>query len=188
MGTAWSKLKPRKLAGGHMCISVCSSSIGSCTTLTISIMYCYWYREMVSSCYGKEKKGMVEPKQEKSISEMFQFLHLTLHFLVRQLSGKLMPHPSPDIIGHHNHQISFHYALRQYCQNDPTQNEKLIFLPCSLRWHCPHTRCKCFWPPPLLSLLYWNSEEYVGNVPIFPLGTPFSSVRGSSHYLQMTKT
>ena len=30
-------------------------------------------------------------------------------------------------------------------------------------------------------------EEYVGNVPISPLGTPFSSVQSSTHYLQMTK-
>ena len=30
-------------------------------------------------------------------------------------------------------------------------------------------------------------EEYVGNVPISPLGTPFSSVHGSTIYLQMTK-
>ena len=30
-------------------------------------------------------------------------------------------------------------------------------------------------------------EEYVGNVPISPLGTPFSSVHGSTHYLQMTE-
>ena len=29
MGTACSKPKPQKLTGGHMCISACSSSIGS---------------------------------------------------------------------------------------------------------------------------------------------------------------
>ena len=29
----------------------------------------------------KEKKGMVEPEQEKNLSEMIQFLHLALHFL-----------------------------------------------------------------------------------------------------------
>ena len=52
----------------------------------------------------------------------------------------------------------------------------------SFRWHCPHTGCKCFWPPPLLSPLYWTQrEEYVWNVPISPLGTPFSSVHGSTH-------
>ena len=62
------------------------------------------------------------------------------------------------------------------------------FLPCSLRLHCPHTQRKCFWPPPLLSPLYWTQrEEYVGNVSISPLGTPFSSIHVSSHYLQMTK-
>ena len=33
----------------------------------------------------------------------------------------------------------------------------------------------------------FNSEEYVGNVQISPLGTPFSSVHGSTRYLQMTK-
>ena len=27
---------------------------------------------------------------------------------VRQMSGKLSPHPSPDTIGHHNHHRSFH--------------------------------------------------------------------------------
>ena len=30
-------------------------------------------------------------------------------------------------------------------------------------------------------------QEYVGNVPISPLGTPFSSVHDSTHYLHMTK-
>ena len=41
------------------------------------------------------------------------------------------------------------------------------FLSCSLWWHCPHTRRKCFWPPPLLSPLCWTQkEEYVGNVPM----------------------
>ena len=30
-------------------------------------------------------------------------------------------------------------------------------------------------------------EEYVGNVFISSLGTPFSSVHGSTHFLQMTK-
>ena len=29
----------------------------------------------------KEKKGIVEPEQEKNMSEMFQFLNLALHFL-----------------------------------------------------------------------------------------------------------
>ena len=29
----------------------------------------------------REKKGMVEPEKEKNMSEMFQFLHLALHFL-----------------------------------------------------------------------------------------------------------
>ena len=47
---------------------------------------------------------------------------------------------------------------------------------------------KCFWPPPLLSTLYWTKrKEYVGNFSIYPLGTPFSSIHGSTHYLQMTK-
>ena len=65
---------------------------------------------------------------------------------------------------------------------------KNYFLPCSLRWHCPHTRCKCFWPPPLLSPLYWTQrEQYVRNVPISPIGIPFYSVHGSTHHLQMTK-
>ena len=37
------------------------------------------------------------------------------------------------------------------------------------------TRRKCFWSPPLLSLLYWTQrEEYVVNVPISSFGTPFS--------------
>ena len=67
-------------------------------------------------------------------------------------------------------------------------NEETIFLPCSLRWHCPHTRRKCFWSPPLLSPLYCTQrEEYVGNVPISPLDTSFCSVTVSIHYLQMTK-
>ena len=62
------------------------------------------------------------------------------------------------------------------------------FLACPLRWHCPHTQHKCLWPPPLLSPLYWTQrEEYVGNVPISPPGTLFSSVHGSTYYLQMTK-
>ena len=30
-------------------------------------------------------------------------------------------------------------------------------------------------------------EDYVGNVPIFPLGTPFCNIHGSTHYPQMTK-
>ena len=38
------------------------------------------------------------------------------------------------------------------------------------------------------SALYWTQkEEYVRNVPISPLGTSFSNVHGSTHYLQMTK-
>ena len=41
MGTACSKPKSQKSAGGHMCISSCSSSIGSRTS-TILILYCYW--------------------------------------------------------------------------------------------------------------------------------------------------
>ena len=32
-----------------------------------------------------------------------------------------------------------------------------------------------------------SREEYVGNVPVSPLGTPFYSVHGSTHYLEMTK-
>ena len=65
---------------------------------------------------------------------------------------------------------------------------EIYFLPYSLRWHCPHARRKCFWPPPLLSPIYWTQrEEYVENVPISPIGTPFSNVHGSTHYLQMTK-
>ena len=44
----------------------------------------------------------------------------------------------------------------------------------SLQWHCLHTWHKCFWPPTLLLPLYWTQrEEYVGNVPISPLSTPF---------------
>ena len=35
--------------------------------------------------------------------------------------------------------------------------------------------------------LYPNKIKHVGNVPISPLGTPYSSVHGSTHYLQMTK-
>ena len=51
---------------------------------------------------------------------------------------------------------------------------KTIFLPCSLRWYCPHTQRKSIRPPPLLSSLYGTQrEEYVGNVPISPLSTPF---------------
>ena len=74
-------------------------------------------------------------------------------------------------------------------QNDPPLNEKTIFLLCSLWWHCPHTKRKCFCPPPLLSPLYWTKrEECVWNVPISPLDTPFCSVHGSPHYLQMTKS
>ena len=68
------------------------------------------------------------------------------------------------------------------------KRKKTIFLPCSLRWHCSHTRCKCFWSPPLLSPIYWTlREEYVGSAPISPLGTQFSNIHGSTHYLQMTK-
>ena len=60
-----------------------------------------------------------------------------------------------------------------------------ILLSCSLRWHYPHVRRKCFW---LLSPLYWTQrDDYVGNVPISPLGTSFSSVHGSTHCLQITK-
>ena len=41
---------------------------------------------------------------------------------------------------------------------------------------------------PLLSPLYWTQRKsYVGNVPISPLGAPFSSIHSSTHYLQMTK-
>ena len=48
------------------------------------------------------------------------------------------------------------------------------------------TRRKCFWPPALFSSRYWTQrEEYFGNVPVFPRGTPFSSIHGST--LQMTK-
>ena len=43
MGTACSKPKPQKLASGHMCISACSSSIGSFQSCIV-----YWWREMVS--------------------------------------------------------------------------------------------------------------------------------------------
>ena len=39
IGTACSKPKPQKSVSGHMCISVCSSSIGSCTTSTIPILH-----------------------------------------------------------------------------------------------------------------------------------------------------
>ena len=36
-----------------------------------------------------------------------------------------------------------------------------------------------FWPTSQLSPLYWTHwEKYVGNFPISPLGTPFSSVHG----------
>ena len=66
------------------------------------------------------------------------------------------------------------------------KRENYFLLPCSLRRHFPCTRCKYFWPPTLLSLLYWTQrEEHVGYVPIFPLGTPFSSVHGSTYYVQM---
>ena len=59
------------------------------------------------------------------------------------------------------------------------------FLLCSLQWHCPHIWRKCFW---LLLPLYWTQrEEYVRNIPICPIGTPFSSVHSSTHYLQITK-
>ena len=80
------------------------------------------------------------------------------------------------------------------CLNDLLQTPKIFlnktilhktkktFFVCSLRWHCPHTRHKCFWPRPLLSPLYWTpKEEYVGNDPISPLGTPFSSVHRFTH-------
>ena len=54
-------------------------------------------------------------------------------------------------------------------------------------WHCPYTRRKCFWPPPMLSPLYWTQrEKYVGDILIYPLGTPFPSIHGSTHYLEMT--
>ena len=44
-----------------------------------------------------------------------------------------------------------------------------------------------FLASPLLLPLYWTQrEEYVRIVPISPLGTPFSSVHRSTHYLQMT--
>ena len=38
MGTACSKPNPQKPASGHMCITACSSSIGSSTTSTIPIL------------------------------------------------------------------------------------------------------------------------------------------------------
>ena len=48
---------------------------------------------------------------------------------------------------------------------------------------------KMFLDHALLSPSYWTQrKEYVGNVPNFPLGTPFSSLHGSTHYLQMTKS
>ena len=47
-GTACSKPTSQKSAGGHMCISACSSSIGSWTTSTIPILHRYWWWEMVS--------------------------------------------------------------------------------------------------------------------------------------------
>ena len=51
-----------------------------------------------------------------------------------------------------------------------TLKRKKIFLPCSLRWHCPQIRRKYFWCPPLLSPHYWiQREEFVGNVPISPI-------------------
>ena len=40
----------KKTAGGHMCISACSSSIGSWTIPTIPLLYRYWWREMVFLC------------------------------------------------------------------------------------------------------------------------------------------
>ena len=40
----------KKSMSGRMCISACSSSIGSWTTSTIPILYHYWCREMVSLC------------------------------------------------------------------------------------------------------------------------------------------
>ena len=81
IGTSCSKSKPQKSAGGHMCISACSSSIGSWTASIIPILYRYWWRKIVSLCWYEEKKVMVEPEQGKNMSEMFQFLHLALHFL-----------------------------------------------------------------------------------------------------------
>ena len=41
---------------------------------------------MVTLCYHEEKKGIVDPEQEKNMSEMFQFLHLVLHFLTSTAS------------------------------------------------------------------------------------------------------
>ena len=41
MGTACSEPKPQKSAGGHMCISACSLSIGSWTTPTFPDLYLY---------------------------------------------------------------------------------------------------------------------------------------------------
>ena len=51
----------------------------------------------------------------------------------------------------------------------------------------PYTT-QMFRPPQLLSPLYWTQrEEYVGNVPISPLGSSFSSIYRSIHSLQRTK-
>ena len=44
-------------------------------------------------------------------------------------------------------------------------------------------RVRCFRP----SIELKEKNTYVGNVPISPLDIPFSSVHGSTHYLQMTK-
>ena len=42
MGTSFSKPKPQKSAGGHICISACLSLIGSSKTSIIFILHRYW--------------------------------------------------------------------------------------------------------------------------------------------------
>ena len=53
----WIPPKPQKSASGHKCISGCSSSIASWTTSTISILFRYLWREMVSICLLKENQA-----------------------------------------------------------------------------------------------------------------------------------
>ena len=51
---------------------------------------------------------------------------------IRQMSGKLRPQPSPDIIGHHNHQKSFHTGANDLrCWR--ALNHKLIIIIISVK-------------------------------------------------------
>ena len=68
-----SKPKTQKSVGGHMCISACLPSIGSWTTSTISILYCYWCWEMVLYVNIRKRKEWLSPNKRRICRKFFNF-------------------------------------------------------------------------------------------------------------------